>query len=201
MITRINIEKQNGLFMIVNRDQIPKNWIVEIKNRKLVVIGLSNANNDRNRISEYELREGSLFLFNSNKDFYCYFRNKETQKIFDEFNIIKMASINERVFITLHVENGKVVNPITHINGFNVVERTRSNFKIVDAEREYFQVLLVFEPSREVNDVPFILQKGLSNDNKVLYLLKNKTPEEFRDKMIYGNIPELYNNNDFIFTE
>ena len=28
MITRINIEKQNGLFTIVNRNQIPKNWIL-----------------------------------------------------------------------------------------------------------------------------------------------------------------------------
>ena len=71
MITRINIVKENSEFKIQNKNEIPKNWILEIKNQKLFAISLSNANLERDRINEFNLEEGSLFLFNSSRDFYC----------------------------------------------------------------------------------------------------------------------------------
>ena len=199
MITRIDIIQVDDNFQIRNKEDIPKNWLVEIKEKKLFVVGLSNANPERERVSEFSLKEGSLFLFNSSRDFYCYFRNKEIQDIFDEFNIIKMTSITDRVYVTLHVENGKVTNPITRINGFNIKERVKSSFKIVDGDKEYFQVLFIFEPSKNVSEIPFILQKGINNDNETLYLLKNKTVKEFYEKV--KEVPELYSNNELILEE
>ena len=197
MITRINIVKENSEFKIQNKNEIPKNWILEIKNQKLFAISLSNANLERDRINEFNLEEGSLFLFNSSRDFYCYFRKKEIQDIFDQFNIVKMISISDRLYVTLHIENGKVTNPITHINGFNIIEKNKSNFKITDGDKEYFQVLLILEPTRNISEITYIKKKGINNENQVLYLFKDKNIFDFQEAV--KDNPELYNNNQFIF--
>ena len=83
MITRINFVKdENGEIVFQNKEDIPKNWVVECKENLLVAVGLSKANPKRERITLFPVKEGSLFLHNSSFDYYCYFRDKELQKNF-----------------------------------------------------------------------------------------------------------------------
>ena len=94
MITRINLVKdENGEIVFQNKEDIPKNWVVECKENLLVAVGLSKANPKRERITLFPVKEGSLFLHNSSFDYYCYFRDKELQKILDKYGIQKIVAI------------------------------------------------------------------------------------------------------------
>ena len=200
MITRLNIirNSQNEL-ILENPDLIPKNWILEIKDNKIYTVGLSKANSKRERISMYDLKEGSLFLHNSSFDFYSYFRDKETQSILDKYGIQKMVAIENNLFITLHVVNGKVTNPILYLHGFNLINTEKSNFNITDENNEYFQVKLEFIRDRNVSIIPYLIQMGKDEYNNILYIGKGKTLEEL-DQYIKPE-HKFFNNNDFLFSE
>lgn len=198
MITRINLVKnEHNEIIIQNKEDIPKNWIVEIKNNQLIVVGLSKANPNRERTSFFDLQEGVLSLHNSSFDFYCYFRSKEIQDILDKYYIQKVVSIEHKLIITLHIINGEVTNPVIYKNGFQLVDSEKSGFVITDGKQEYFQVKLDFRRTNKVAEVPFLIQQGKNEFNNTLYIGKGKTLEEF-DATIKPEY-RVYNNNEFIF--
>lgn len=199
MITRINfVKNENNEIVIQKNSTIPKNWLVEIKNNQIITVGLSKANPDREKINSFNLEEGSLFLYNSSFDFYCYFRNKETQDILDKYGIQKVVAIEHQLNLTLHVINGEVTNPILYKNGFELINSEKSGFVVKDDNREYFQVKLDFRRTHQVNEVPFLIQMGKDEFNNILYIGKGKTLTEF-DQTIKPE-HELYNNYDFILS-
>lgn len=200
MITRLNlIRNSQNEIVLENPDLIPKNWILEIKDNKIYTVGLSKANSKRERISLFDLKEGSLFLHNSCFDFYAYFRDKDTQSILDKYGIQKMVAIENSLFITLHVVNGKVTNPILYLNGFNLINTEKSNFNITDENNEYFQVKLEFLRDRNISQISYLIQMGKDEYNNILYIGKGKTLEDL-DKYINSE-HKLFNNNDFIFSD
>ena len=114
--TRIDIESmKDGSFILIHHiikrlqsavvypitDRMQKldfgNWTIRADNRDLELISLSNASNDCHRRKKFHLqmREGSLFLFNSASDWYWYFRDKETQSFLDTYHINKMVSVRD----------------------------------------------------------------------------------------------------------
>ena len=200
MITRLNlIRNSQNEIVLENPDLIPKNWILEIKDNKIYIVGLSKANSKRERISLFDLKEGSLFLHNSSFDFYAYFRDKDTQSILDKYGIQKMVAIENSLFITLHVVNGKVTNQIIYLNGFNLINTEKSNFNITDENNEYFQVKLEFLRDRNISQISYLIQMGKDEYNNILYIGKGKTLEDL-DKYINSE-HKLFNNNDFIFSD
>ena len=199
MITRINLVKnEHNEIIIQNKEDIPKNWIVEIKNNQLIVVGLSKANPNRERVNLFELKEGSLFLYNSSFDFYCYFRKIEIQDILYEYGIQKVVAIEHKLNLTLHIINGEVTNPILYLNGFECVNSEKSGFVVKNDNKEYFQVKLDFRRTHQVSEVPFLIQQGKDEYNNILYIGKGKTLEEFNTTIKQEH--RLYNNNEFIFT-
>ena len=198
MITRINLVKdENGEIVFQNKEDIPKNWVVECKENLLVAVGLSKANPKRDRITLFPVKEGSLFLHNSSFDYYCYFRDKELQKILDKHGIQKIVTIEHTLFITLHVVNGKVINPILYMNGFECIDSEKTSFITDSNGQEYFQIKLEFIRQRTISDIHFLIQMGKDENNNILYLGKGTLVEDFdtRIKEEY----RLYNNDEFIF--
>ena len=166
MITRINLVKdENGEIVFQNKEDIPKNWVVECKENLLVAVGLSKANPKRERITLFPVKEGSLFLHNSSFDYYCYFRDKELQKILDKYGIQKIVAIEHTLFITLHVVNGKVINPILYMNGFECIDSEKTSFITDSNGQDYFQIKLEFIRQRTISDIHFLIQMGKDEKN------------------------------------
>ena len=177
MIRRFDLRKnENGnwqLNEVVTDNEQPKelkNWILEIKKDKLIVVGLSNANKNKDRIISYPLKEGSLFLYNSTYNWYSYFREKEIQNTFDKYKIIKCVHVYKSTFL-LHfiINDGIVNNPITHISGFNPVKIYKSEFESVDengVKKSYAQILFELKEGEK----GLIVQKGKNSDSNIIYI-------------------------------
>lgn len=108
MITRLNIRKS----IIVNKADIPDNWIIDIKLNRLWIISLSNAKPEPvERMFNLPVQDGSLFLHNSTHDWYYYFRNKNLQDILDKWGITRMIVTNT-VMATV-ILNKQTMKPVS----------------------------------------------------------------------------------------
>lgn len=110
MITRINIQKG----VIVNREDIPDNWIIDIKLNRIWIISLSNAKPEPvERIFFLSVKDGSLFLHNSTHDWYYYFRDKDVQDVLDEWDITRMIT-SDSIVATV-VLNKQTMRPLSTV--------------------------------------------------------------------------------------
>lgn len=116
MLTRINIDKDDsGNLIVLNPENIPSNWVIDIFSDYIRVISLSNANTKRERITKYDPVPGSLFLYNSTTDFYSFYRTKEVQTLMDKYLITKIVKVkpNEEILIL------DKINRIRYAEGFD----------------------------------------------------------------------------------
>ena len=83
---------------------ISKNWTVVIGNEKIHFECRSQSrsfNEHTKREFDIELREGSLFMYNSTSTWYWYFRKKDIQDFLDKRGISKIVSIKPNTIIKL----------------------------------------------------------------------------------------------------
>ena len=71
-----------------------KNWSITANAEctEIIVICNSKANKSKERITRFPMKEGSLFLYNSTNDWYCYFRDMDFQAILDKVHIDTIIS-------------------------------------------------------------------------------------------------------------
>lgn len=109
MTKRIDIYRENGQFKISIKDDheiiqgknnkitiVLKNWYMDVDfNAESVVLRCTSKAiiKAKDRFS-FNLREGTLFLYNSTTYWYWYFRNKELQSNMDTLQASKIITIN-----------------------------------------------------------------------------------------------------------
>lgn len=164
MIKRLNLRNFNGIWAFTG--QYPKNWVIEIFQEEgfFRVTSLSKAS-DKNPVTEFPLKEGSLFLRNHTYNFYAFFRDRKEQSLMDHFDIIKVVVLPEGEDPSIHISeiNSEVVTPIVYMRGVEITEVKNLEFDVTDESKTMNSSIVKF---RFTDDRGFIIQKLYKRDDK-----------------------------------
>lgn len=125
MITRLDVVKNSfGRFELTNTKNIPSNWFVTMIGGTNSMIVASTHKDPNDKVYPIQLEEGSLFLVNKSNAYYCYFRKKYLQDLYDKYNIVKVNNIKDGsdFYVLKIVKNNCPQNEILKIKGLKLVD-------------------------------------------------------------------------------
>lgn len=211
MITRIDIRKQHGeYYFYINGSKfmgeniIVNNWSLNIHNDNIIMNCDSKANLDKSYITEIiPLKELSIFLVNSNKNFYFYYRERYIQDFLDKYNIEKIVSLSDNKFYykeykvedesdndIKNILSNDIIELFGFDNSFTLERKLLYHIKFSNSKE-----ILVPVYSIEANVNDFIIVRKVDKENniyKILYLNNTKTIEDIISEFNENDIKLFY---------